>query len=37
MKASFTKTATESKTGQYFSSFSGSKRAQWAQYRNFNR
>ncbi len=37
MKASFAKTATESKTGQYFSSFSGSKRVQWAQYRNFNR
>ncbi len=37
MKATSTKTATESKTGQYFSTFSGSKRAQWAQYRNFNR
>ncbi len=37
MKASITKTATESKTGQYFSSFRTSKRALWAQYRNFNR
>lgn len=37
MKASITKTVTESKTGQYFSSFSSSKRAQWSQYRNFNR
>jgi len=37
MKASINKTATESKTGQYFSSFANSKRAQWAQYRNFNR
>ncbi len=37
MKASIRKTATESKTGQYFSSLSNSKRAQWAQYRNFNR
>jgi len=37
MKASTTKTATESITGQYFSSFRKSKRAQWAQYRNFNR
>ena len=36
MKASFNKTATESRTGQYFSSFSNSKRAQWAQYRNIN-
>jgi len=37
MKASITKTVTESKTGQYFSSFRNSKRAQWAQYRNYNR
>jgi hypothetical protein len=37
MKASITATATESRTGRYFSSFSSSKRAQWAQYRNFNR
>ncbi|CAN0575845.1 unnamed protein product [Laminaria digitata] len=37
MKASITKTATESKTGQYFSTFSSSKRSQCAQYRNFNR
>jgi len=37
MKASITRTATESRTGQYFSTFSGSKRAQWAQSRNFNR
>jgi hypothetical protein len=37
MKASFNKTATESKTGQYFSSFASSKRVQWAQYRKFNR
>jgi len=37
MKASINRTATESKTGQYFSSLKSSKRAQWAQYRNFNR
>jgi len=37
MKASRNRTATESKIGQYFSSFSGSKRVQWAQYRNYNR
>ncbi len=37
MKASNSRTATESKTGQYFSSLRSSKRAQWAQYRNFNR
>ncbi len=37
MKATLTTTATESKTGQFFSYLSGSKRAQWAQYRNFNR
>ncbi|NJB71347.1 hypothetical protein GGR42_001809 [Saonia flava] len=37
MKASNNRTATESKTGQYFSSFKSSKRAQWALYRNFNR
>jgi len=37
MKASITRTATESKIGQYFSTFSSSKRAQWAQYRNFSR
>ena len=37
MKATTNRTATESKTGQYFSSFSSSKRAQWAQFRNFNR
>ncbi len=37
MKASNSKTATESKTGQYFSSFRSSKRVQWAQYRNLNR
>jgi len=37
MKASRNRTSTESKTGQYFSSFSGSKRVLWAQYRNFNR
>ena len=37
MKASITKTVTESKTGQYFSTLGNSKRAQWAQYRNFNR
>jgi len=37
MKASISKTATESKTGQYFSTFRNSKRSQWAQYRNFNR
>ncbi len=37
MKASITKTATESKTGQYFSSFRNSKRVQWAGYRNFSR
>ncbi|MGK0386723.1 MAG: hypothetical protein ACI849_001341, partial [Patiriisocius sp.] len=33
MKASSYRTATESKTGQYFSSLSNSKRGQWAQYR----
>jgi len=37
MKASSTATATESRTGHCFSSLSNSKRAQWAQYRNFNR
>jgi len=37
MKASSNRTTTESKSGQYFSSFRNSKRAQWAQYRNFNR
>ena len=37
MKASITQTVTESKTGQYFSAFGASKRAQWAQYRKFNR
>jgi len=37
MKASISATVTESRTGQYFSSFSKSKRAQWAQYRHFNR
>ncbi len=37
MKAAINKTATESKTGQYFSILGSSKRAQWAQYRNFNR
>jgi hypothetical protein len=37
MKASSTATATESRTGQYFSTFRNSKRAQWAQYRHFNR
>jgi len=37
MKASINRTATESKTGQYFFSLSKSKRAKWAQYRNFNR
>jgi len=37
MKASITRTATESRTGQYFSFFSSSKRTQWAQYRNFSR
>jgi hypothetical protein len=37
MKASITRTVTESRTGQYFSYFSNSMRTQWAQYRNFNR
>ena len=37
MKATFNRTVTESKTGQYFSTFSGTKRTQWAQYRNYNR
>ncbi len=37
MKASITKTVTESRTGQYFSTLSNSKRAQWSQFRNFNR
>ncbi len=37
MKASRNRTTTESKTGQYFSAFKNSKRAQWAQSRNFNR
>ena len=37
MKATTNRTVTESRTGQYFSSLSNSKRAQWAQYRNFNR
>jgi len=37
MRASINRTVTESKTGQYFSSLKNSKRAQWAQYRNFNR
>jgi len=37
MKSSITRTATETRTGQYFSSFSKNKRTQWAQYRNFNR
>lgn len=37
MKAIRNRTVTESKTGQYFSTFRTSKRAQWAQYRNFNR
>jgi len=37
MKAATNRTATESRTGQYFSSFSNSKRTQWGQYRNFNR
>ncbi len=37
MKATITKTATESKAGHYFSSFRNSKRVQWAGYRNFNR
>jgi hypothetical protein len=37
MKASSNRTSTESRTGQYFSTFSGSKRAQWAKYRHFNR
>ncbi len=37
MKATFNKTATESKTGNYFSSLRDSKRVQWAAYRNYNR
>ena len=37
MKATFNRTKTESKTGQYFSSFRNSKRVQWAQSRNYNR
>ncbi len=37
MKASTNRTTTESKTGQYFSSYKNSKRAQWAQYRKFSR
>ena len=37
MKASISVTATESMSGQYFSTFSKSKRAQWAGYRKFNR
>jgi len=37
MKASSNRTTTESKAGQYFSSFKNSKRAQWAQSRNFSR
>gem|GEM_PF-2976934 len=37
MKATFSKTATESKTFNYFSSFRESKRVKWAEYRNFTR
>jgi len=37
MKASINRTVTESRTGQYFSALSGSKRSLWAQYRNYNR
>jgi len=37
MKASINRTATESKSGQFFSSLRNSKRAQWAQFRNYNR
>ncbi len=37
MKASINKTATESKTFHYFSSFRDSKRVKWAEYRNFTR
>ena len=37
MKASISRTATESRTGQYFSVLSNSKRSLWAQYRNYNR
>ena len=37
MKATINRTVTESKTGRYFSTLSGSKRSLWAQYRNFNR
>ncbi len=37
MKASINRTATESRTGQYFSTFSVTKRSLWAQYRNYNR
>ena len=37
MKATSNRTATESRTGQYFSTFSGTKRTQWAQFRNYTR
>ncbi|TDQ31104.1 hypothetical protein CLV82_1806 [Zeaxanthinibacter enoshimensis] len=37
MKATMTKTATESKTFNYFSNLRDCKRVQWAQYRNFTR
>jgi len=37
MKPTSNRTATEGKTGQYFSPLKNSKRAQWAQYRNFTR
>ncbi len=37
MKASFTKTATESRSFSYFSSLGNTKRVKWAEYRNFNR
>lgn len=37
MKTSIMKTATESKTNNYFSSFKNCKRVQWAEHRSYNR
>jgi len=37
MKATIRRTATETRVNSYFSSLRGTKRVQWAGYRNFNR
>jgi len=37
MKASFRKTATETRVNSFFSSLKDTKRVRWAEYRNFNR